>query len=116
MAEFYQNYELIDEAAAHSQKLKSTAIELGDAIVLFWAAPKHLYRRQLGYRWVGMEAPYQESATWNRDLVVVAVFNDDPQLKGYRKERFVEEIREQLIAGTSPVDSTRGCPNSVPMT
>ncbi|MDQ0171219.1 hypothetical protein [Paenibacillus tundrae] len=75
---FYSNYEMVDAKAEGTLKMKSAAVEIGDAALLFFVAPEHLYRQQLGYRWIGMEEPYQESPDWEPQHVVIANLNDDP--------------------------------------
>ncbi|MMZ62563.1 hypothetical protein D1872_247790 [compost metagenome] len=74
----YSHYEMRDSKAQGTQKLRNAAVEIGDAAVLFFAAPEHLHRQQLGYRWIGQSEPYRESETWPRQHVVIANFNDDP--------------------------------------
>ena len=75
---FYSNYEMVDAKAEGTLKMKSAAVEIGDAALLFFVAPEHLYRQQLGYRWIGMQEPYQESPDWKPQHVVIANLNDDP--------------------------------------
>ncbi|URJ44457.1 hypothetical protein MF628_004182 [Paenibacillus polymyxa] len=74
----YSHYEMIDAKAAGTHKLKNAAVEIGDAAVLFFAAPEHLYRQQLGYRWITSGELVQESSSWPPHHVVIANFNDDP--------------------------------------
>lgn len=74
----YSHYEMLDEKAAGTLKLKSAPVLIGDGILLSFAAPEHLYRQQLGYRWIGDPASPQESADWPPHHVVIAVYNDDP--------------------------------------
>ncbi|WP_311079201.1 hypothetical protein [Paenibacillus polymyxa] len=74
----YSHYEMIDAKAAGTHKLKNAAVEIGDAAVLFFAAPEHLYRQQLGYRWITSGELVRESSSWAPDHVVIATFNDDP--------------------------------------
>ncbi|WP_258296637.1 hypothetical protein [Paenibacillus peoriae] len=74
----YSHYEMIDAKAAGTHKLKNAAVEIGDAAVLFFAAPEHLYRQQLGYRWITSGEFVQESSSWPPHHVVIANFNDDP--------------------------------------
>jgi hypothetical protein len=74
----YSHYEMVDAKAEGTLKLKNAAVEIGDAAVIFFVAPEHLYRQQLGYRWVGMNEPYEEAASWKPGHVVIANVNDDP--------------------------------------
>ncbi|NTJ18567.1 hypothetical protein G6L45_33330 [Agrobacterium rhizogenes] len=74
----YSHYEMMDELAKGTLKMKSAAVEIGDAALLFFVAPEHLHRQQLGHRWIGMNEPYEESASWPKNHVVIANFNDDP--------------------------------------
>ncbi|MFD1175879.1 hypothetical protein ACFQ3W_06110 [Paenibacillus puldeungensis] len=75
---FYTRCEIRDASAEGTLKMKSAAVEIGDAAVLFFAAPEHLQRQQLGFRWIGQNEPYRESETWQSQHVVIANFNDDP--------------------------------------
>jgi len=76
---FYTRYE-IRSGADHKTSLgmKSAAVEIGDAAVLFFPKPEHLFRQQLGYRWLGTGEPYQASPSWPPEHVVIANYNDDP--------------------------------------
>ncbi|MEC0124482.1 hypothetical protein [Paenibacillus pabuli] len=74
----YSHYEMMDEQAKGTLKMKSAAVEIGDAALLSFVAPEHLHRQQLGYRWIGMSEPYQEAPSWKTNHVVIANFNDDP--------------------------------------
>ncbi|MBY7739401.1 hypothetical protein [Paenibacillus polymyxa] len=78
LAYMYSHYEMIDAKAAGTHKLKNAAVEVGDAAVLFFVAPEHLYRQQLGYRFVTSGELVQESSSWPSHHVVIATFNDDP--------------------------------------
>lgn len=69
---------MIDANAAGTRKLKNAAVEIGDTAVLFFAAPEHLYRQQLGYRWIGADELVQKSSSWPPHHVVIATYNDDP--------------------------------------
>ncbi|MBR2565548.1 MAG: hypothetical protein IKE29_13110 [Paenibacillus sp.] len=74
----YSHYEMIDVRADGTLKMKNAAVEIGDAALLFFAAPEHLHRQQLGFRWIGMQEPYEESDTWPSHHIVIANLNDDP--------------------------------------
>ncbi|CAI6076122.1 hypothetical protein PAECIP112173_02409 [Paenibacillus sp. JJ-100] len=74
----YSHYEMIDAKAEGTLKMKSAAVEIGDAALLFFPAPEHLHRQQLGFRWIGMQEPYDESDTWPSHHIVIANLNDDP--------------------------------------
>jgi hypothetical protein len=74
----YSNYEMVDAKAESTLKMKNAAVEIGDAALISFVAPEHLHRQQLGFRWIGMNEPYEESSTWSKDHVVIATFNDDP--------------------------------------
>ncbi|WP_433921672.1 hypothetical protein [Paenibacillus taichungensis] len=74
----YSHYEMMDEQANGTLKMKNAAVEIGDAALIFFVAPEHLYRQQLGHRWIGMNEPYEESDSWQKNHVVIANFNDDP--------------------------------------
>ncbi|WP_256022463.1 hypothetical protein [Paenibacillus kribbensis] len=69
---------MIDAKAAGTHKLKNAAVEIGDAAVLFFAAPEHLYRQQLGYRWIGTGELVHESSSWSPHHAVIATYNEDP--------------------------------------
>ncbi|SCX85545.1 hypothetical protein SAMN05720606_101239 [Paenibacillus polysaccharolyticus] len=75
---FYSHYEMVDAQAEGTLKMKNAAVEIGDAALLFFVAPEHLHRQQLGFRWVGMQEPYEESTSWSPNHVVIANVNDDP--------------------------------------
>ncbi|WP_229729653.1 hypothetical protein [Paenibacillus silvae] len=75
---FYSHYEMVDAKAEGTLKMKSAAVEIGDAALLFFVAPEHLHRQQLGFRWTGLQEPYEESASWPPNHVVIANMNDDP--------------------------------------
>lgn len=75
---FYSHYEMVDAQAEGTLKMKNAAVEIGDAALLFFVAPEHLHRQQLGFRWVGMQEPYEESDSWSPNHVVIANVNDDP--------------------------------------
>ncbi|WP_434749962.1 hypothetical protein [Paenibacillus amylolyticus] len=74
----YSHYEMVDAQAEGTLKMKSAAVEIGDAALLFFVAPEHLHRQQLGFRWVGLQEPYEESASWSPNHMVIANVNDDP--------------------------------------
>ncbi|WP_440111478.1 hypothetical protein [Paenibacillus sp. QZ-Y1] len=74
----YSHYEMMDAKAEGTLKMKSAVVEIGDAALIFFVAPEHLHRQQLGYRWIGMKEPYEESSSWQKSHVVIANFNDDP--------------------------------------
>ncbi|MFC9709387.1 hypothetical protein ACFTRD_14670 [Paenibacillus sp. NPDC056933] len=74
----YSHYEMMDEQAKGTLKMKNAAVEIGDAALLSFVAPEHLHRQQLGYRWIGINEPYEESASWHKSHVVIANYNDDP--------------------------------------
>ncbi|MBY0205816.1 MULTISPECIES: hypothetical protein [Paenibacillus] len=74
----YSHYEMVDAQAEGTLKMKSAAVEIGDAALLFFVAPEHLHRQQLGFRWVGMQEPYKESDSWSPNHIVIANVNDDP--------------------------------------
>lgn len=74
----YSHYEMVDAQAEGTLKMKNAAVEIGDAALLFFVAPEHLHRQQLGFRWVGMQEPYEESDSWPPNHVVMANVNDDP--------------------------------------
>ncbi|QOS80483.1 hypothetical protein JNUCC31_06110 [Paenibacillus sp. JNUCC31] len=74
----YSHYEMMDEQAQGTLKMKNAAVEIGDAALISFVAPEHLHRQQLGYRWIGMNEPYEESASWHKNHVVIANYNDDP--------------------------------------
>ncbi|WFR65099.1 hypothetical protein P9222_14450 [Paenibacillus amylolyticus] len=74
----YSHYEMVDAQAEGTLKMKNAAVEIGDAALIFFAAPEHLLRQQLGFRWIGTNEPYEESSTWPKNHVVIANFNDDP--------------------------------------
>lgn len=61
----YSHYEMIDAKAAGTHKLKNAAVEIGDAAVLFFVAPEHLYRQQLGYRFITSGELVHESSSCN---------------------------------------------------
>ncbi|PAF30464.1 hypothetical protein [Paenibacillus sp. 7516] len=84
----YTHYEMRDAQAEGTLKMKNAAVEIGDAALLSFVAPEHLHRQQQGYRWIGMNEPYEESPSWKANHVVIANFNDDP-----------------LIVDTSPANS-----------
>ncbi|WP_145323556.1 hypothetical protein [Paenibacillus xylanexedens] len=74
----YSHYEMVDSEAEGTLKMKNAAVEIGDAALISFVAPEHLLRQQLGFRWIGMNEPYEESSTWPKSHVVIANFNDDP--------------------------------------
>lgn len=74
----YSHYEMVDAQAEGTMKMKSAAVEIGDAALIFFAAPEHLHRQQLGFRWIGMQEPYEESGSWPPYHIVIANVNDDP--------------------------------------
>lgn len=74
----YSHYEMVDAQAEGTLKIKSAAVEIGDAALLFFVAPEHLHRQQLGFRWIGMQEPFEESDSWPPHHVVIANVNDDP--------------------------------------
>lgn len=74
----YSHYEMMDADAEGTLKMKNAAVEIGDAALISFVAPEHLLRQQLGFRWIGMNEPYEESSTWPKNHVVIANVNDDP--------------------------------------
>ena len=74
----YSHYEMVDAQAEGTLKMKNAAVEIGDAALLFFASPEHLHRQQLGFRWIGVQEPYEESDSWPPHHVVIANVNDDP--------------------------------------
>jgi|GEM_PF-1283773 len=76
----YSHYEMMDADADAdgTLKMKNAAVEIGDAALISFVAPEHLHRQQRGYRWIGMNEPYEESSTWPKNHVVIANVNDDP--------------------------------------
>lgn len=74
----YSHYEMVDAKAEGTLKMKNAAVEIGDAALLFLVAPEHLYRQQLGFRWIGMQEPYEEAHEWPPNHVVIGNVNDDP--------------------------------------
>ncbi|MCW3791523.1 hypothetical protein OM416_08025 [Paenibacillus sp. LS1] len=74
----YSHYEMMDASAEGTLKMKNAAVEIGDAALISFVAPEHLHRQQRGYRWIGMNEPYEESSTWPKNHVVIANVNDDP--------------------------------------
>ncbi|WKL03269.1 hypothetical protein Q0F98_06330 [Paenibacillus amylolyticus] len=60
----YSHYEMIDASAEGTLKMKNAAVEIGDAALIYFVAPEHLLRQQLGFRWIGMNEPYEESSNW----------------------------------------------------
>ncbi|WP_339831885.1 hypothetical protein [Paenibacillus sp. FSL R7-0272] len=74
----YSHYEMVDAQAEGTLKMKSAAVEIGDAALLFFVAPEHLHRQQLGFRWIGMQEPFEESDSWPPHHIVIANVNDDP--------------------------------------
>ncbi|WP_146116269.1 hypothetical protein [Paenibacillus sp. AR247] len=75
---FYTWYEIRSGTDITSLGMRSAAVEIGDAAVLFFPKPEHLFRQQLGYRWLGTGEPYQASPSWPPEHVVIANYNDDP--------------------------------------
>ncbi|MGQ8872688.1 hypothetical protein [Paenibacillus sp. TSA_86.1] len=74
----YSHYGMVDAQAEGTLKMKSAAVEIGDAALFFFVAPEHLHRQQLGFRWIGLQEPYEESASWSPNHIVIANVNDDP--------------------------------------
>jgi len=72
---FYEHCEIICDIRHDGHKLKSTSVNLGNAL-LDLCSPENLIYRQEGFRWIGTDL--KEDPEWNPFWLVIADINDDP--------------------------------------
>lgn len=74
---FYDNCTLRKAILEDGSILNGVSIETGKSIA-YISTPEMLYKRQIGFRWVGVKEPYREDDSWERAWVVIADRNEDP--------------------------------------
>lgn len=74
---FYSHFKMNGPIRQDGHQLHRISIDIGNGN-LYLSEPVHLYHRQLGFRWVGSSAPYEENPMWNASWVVIADKDDDP--------------------------------------
>lgn len=72
---FYEHCEIMCDVRHDGHELKSTGIDLGNALLCLWPS-KNLVLRQDGFRWIGMDR--KEDPNWNPFWLVIADINDAP--------------------------------------